>query len=367
MPETVTADIPPEDLDASSDEDFNPTAQPEVDTEESSESEDEAAAVPSRNKGAKKRTRPEVEAELDSGDEATIRERQKRRKKTKGKRDAGEDYVSSDDEAGQGGLVKTRSQRRAEGKEQRPLASLEGARGDIDAIWASMNAPRREDVAPGSILMDAAEKADAIAEKENAGSAGVPKSEEECITIERTYEFAGEIKTEKRRVPKHSEEAKVYLESQAAKKPSKDREGPKGVTDGQDPGKPVLRRPLKRTSRFEPNPIGEVRALPDKLQLRWPRTTDEDGNALEGVAQPAVKAKPEAPVKQVRIKPADKVNTVDKSRMDWAGFVDKEGIAEELDKYGKAKENFVAKNQLLARLDERREEQGRQARIRGQG
>ncbi|KAF2092702.1 hypothetical protein NA57DRAFT_9498, partial [Rhizodiscina lignyota] len=330
-----------EDLDESSDEDFNPAAHADNESASSSESDGggTAAAKATSKKAPKKRKRAELDAALDSGDEETIQERRKKKRKAKGKGKGAagngdeDDFVYSEDEGREGGLIKTRAQRRTEVKERRPLAGIEGATADVDAIWARLSgAPIGG--APGSVLGGKEVDAKGQENKENInGSLG----EEEYITIKRTYEFAGEVKTEERRVPKHSAEAKVYLESQAAKG---DKSADNVVEGTGTEDKLTRRRPVKRPSRFEPNPEGLVRGLPDKLQLRFPRATV-----------------------QVKVKPADKINTVDKSRIDWAGYVDKAGIADELDEYGRAKTNFMERSEFLARSEARREEQGHAARM----
>jgi hypothetical protein len=93
----------------SSDEDFNPIAAP-VD-ESASSSDEEAEAKPVKAKA--KRKAPGDDA-LDSGDEVTIDAIRKRRaKKRKGQHDD-DDLILSADEGGEGGLIKTRAQRRVE-------------------------------------------------------------------------------------------------------------------------------------------------------------------------------------------------------------------------------------------------------------
>jgi hypothetical protein len=95
----------------SSDEDFNPTAAPANDSPSSSEDED-APTKPTKAKG--KRKAP-VDDELDSGDEVTIEQVRKRKaKKRKGQKIDDDDLILSDDEGGDGGLIKTRAQRRVE-------------------------------------------------------------------------------------------------------------------------------------------------------------------------------------------------------------------------------------------------------------
>lgn len=61
-------------------------------------------------------------------------------------------------------------------------------------------------------------------------------------------------------------------------------------------------------------------------------------------------------------KDAKKLNTVEKSAMDWAGFVDKEGIADELDAAGKSKGAYKSRQEFLARVEQKKEEESRRAR-----
>ena len=51
-------------------------------------------------------------------------------------------------------------------------------------------------------------------------------------------------------------------------------------------------------------------------------------------------------------KPA-KLNVLEKSRLDWAGFVDKEGISDELKQHNK--DGYVERQEFLRRSDDRRQ------------
>jgi hypothetical protein len=106
--------IEDDDSDRTSDEDFNPEDGPAGADPEAEISSDEENAAPApakgRKKTARKRGKPDDD-ELDSGDEATIQERKKKRRKG----DKQDEYVFSDDEGGDEGIViKTRSQRLTE-------------------------------------------------------------------------------------------------------------------------------------------------------------------------------------------------------------------------------------------------------------
>jgi hypothetical protein len=343
-----------EQYDSVSDEDFNPDVQ--AAEEESSSSDDEAAptTLGTAKKRGIKRAGDELDADLDSGDEATIKERNKR-KKRKGKGADDEDAADflSDDEGGDGSFVRTRAQRRTEKVECKTLASTRGATVDVDLVWSRLSAipigrPPELEVKP-------------------------EENEDDYITIKRTTKFAGQTTTEEKRVLKSSKEAKIWLEElEAAKRKTakdKENEAPEVQTREQDAEsgetskipKMPLRRPLKRPLKWEPNPTGEVKGLPPNLQLRWPRDK----------LAPATIAMPPLPIPNHRALPAvpttTKLNTVQKSKYDWASYVDKNKLAEELDEYGRSKESYAGRTEFLTRLEHRKEEERLNARTKAAG
>ncbi|KAJ4288453.1 swr complex subunit [Kalmusia sp. IMI 367209] len=326
----------------SSDEDFNPTAA--AADEPSSSDEDDAPAKPTKAKGKRKAAADE---ELDSGDEVTIEAARKRKaKKRKGAKEEEDDLLLSDDGA-EGGLIKTRAQRRVEQKERKPLARTEGATVDVDALWAQMSAaPLKPTPAPLALAADTSRSRDES--RRVAPSQTV--EEEEQVTVKKVYTFAGQRTEEEKQVPRSSLEQ--YL-SDGWK--TADSTTEKKILEGQEAEAkeegPKIRRPLRRPSRFDSNPTGYVRALPTEHQLSWPRKTMVSASAGQESAPP-----PEAP-KAARPEKAQKLNVVDKSRLDWTGFVDKEGIAEELDTHGKTKEAYLGRMEFLAGVEARREEE----------
>ncbi|KAF2176496.1 BCNT-domain-containing protein [Zopfia rhizophila CBS 207.26] len=300
----------------SSDEDFNPTAAP---VDESASSSDEDATKPTKAKG--KRKAP-IDDALDSGDEVTIEAVRKRK----------------------GGLVKTRAQRRVKQKERRPLARTEGATVDVDALWAHMSAaPLKPPQLANPKDSDTLKAQDAA-----PAPAAIDAVEEEQVTVTKVYTFAGQRTTEEKQIPrsaleKHVADGWKAVEIAIEKPPTaaKDSEAWNDL--------PKIRRPLRRPSRFDPNPTGFVRALAPEHQPTWPcksgpiiATEQENAPATE-----TAKARPEK---------AQKLNVVDKSRLDWTGFVDKEGIGEELDTHGKTKEAYLGRMDFLAGVEARREE-----------
>lgn len=181
---------------------------------------------------------------------------------------------------------------------------------------ASNDANRRQD---GFLdTADGARQSDSAAPIDDASA---------MIRIKRTYNFAGRVHTEEKLVARDSAEAKLYLASQGENAPADD-----------TPAKRITRKAFR--SAFEP--LTDLVAQRADLNL--------------GMAA-RLKASKEAQAK--------KLNTVEKSRMDWAGYVDKEGIKDELTLAGKSKESYAAREDFLARSEARRDEDSRRARIAG--
>jgi hypothetical protein len=181
------------------------------------------------------------------------------------------------------------------------------------------------------------------------------EDETDLVSVRKTYTFAGQATTEEKQIPRSNLDK--YLKAgwtsvdgaveQTGEKPAEQ--------DGAEKGKktPRVHRPLRRPSRFDPNPTGYVRALPPEHQLTWPRkATAATAGEQENVPVPEAR-------KSVRPGKPQKLNVVDKSRLDWTGFVDKEGIAEELEVHGKTKEAYLGRMEFLAGVEARREEDRR--------
>lgn len=323
----------------SSDEDFDPDEAPADDAADSSEDED---AAPTERKG--KRKAP-LDDEWDSGDEVTIQAaRNKSKKRKKGSKDQDDDLLLSEDEGGDGGLIKTRAQRAVEKTERRPLARTEGATVDVEALWAQMMSAPLRPVQPAPVQeVSTQDTAPAVTHTTEA------PVDEELLTITKTFVFAGQNTTEEKQVPRSALEkytADGWIPTTAVKPAEAKEATPKD-------GASQVRRPPKRPSRFDPNPTGYVRALAPEHQLTWPRKTTVPTAPPPETITDGLK-KPEK---------ATKLNVVDKSRMDWTGFVDKEGIAAELQEHGKSKDNYMSRRDFLAGVEARREEEGRKGRV----
>ncbi|KAF1914658.1 bucentaur or craniofacial development-domain-containing protein [Ampelomyces quisqualis] len=334
--------------DESQDDDFNPADAPPDDEPSSSDDSDHAPAKPAPRSGKRKAPGDE---ELDSGDEATIQAARKRKsKKQKRGKEAGDagDAMLSD---GDGGLIKTRAQRRVGQVETRPPARTEGATVDVDALWAQMTAAPLKSAPP----VEPRQPDPSLDPAPTATSTKPPPAtveEEEHVSITKTYTFAGQDTTEEKSVPRSHLDKYIsdgWKAVDAAERPAAPSAKPQ-------PNTSKIRRPLRRPSRFDPNPTGYVRTLAPEHQLTYPRAPTANTASGSALMPP-----PELPAKGKD--KTQKLNVVDKSRMDWTGFVDKEGIAEELDTHGKTKEAYLGRMEFLAGVEARREEERKRVKV----
>ncbi|OQO09757.1 hypothetical protein B0A48_05160 [Cryoendolithus antarcticus] len=324
-PESRRRDEDDSDYDEDADEDFAPTtAAGEDDVSSSSEDEDAPANAPQKRK-AKVTFEDE---ELASGDEVTIKERKSKKRK-----------VEKEDEesGGEGGVVRTRAQRAVE-KEQKKLRKAQ-EKGevtvDVDALWAELSAlPIGR---PSRPLPTATDTLIAVGDEDQENQDGT-KAVDKFIKIRRRIAFAGEITEVEEEVPASSAAAQQYLAA-----------NPEG-TDQLNIPTTTLTRPLRRPSSFEPNPLATIRGVPpEKLRPRAPSRTD----VLLATQR----------LEDERKKKAERMSTVQKSALDWRGFVRKEGIESEMEEYGKSKRGFLAREEFLDRVAGKKEEGRRDARL----
>ncbi|KAI0448064.1 bucentaur or craniofacial development-domain-containing protein [Xylaria telfairii] len=317
------------------DSDFAPGAAP---AEDGSESESESGAADDKPTSATPK-RKEIngdaaEGDLEnSGDETIIQKGRKRQKKAK--RCDGD----AEEEGGEGGLIKTRRQRALEKAERKSHAVTGPVTVNVDDLWTRMIAaplipPRndarqdKENRQPGHGGADMTAEATKTAPA-NSNDIDTPG----MIKIKRTYNFAGKVHTEEKLVARDSAEAKLYLASQDPNLASASAE------DEQPRRKP--RKAFR--SIFEP----VVEGLTERADLKLGM------NIRLKLREQQAKAK--------------KLNVVEKSRMDWAGFVDKEGIKDELEMAGKSKESYVSRQDFLHRVEANKEEEARRVRMAGRG
>ncbi|KAF2199382.1 BCNT-domain-containing protein [Delitschia confertaspora ATCC 74209] len=199
-------------------------------------------------------------------------------------------------------------------------------------------------------------------------------TEGEELTVLRVYTFAGQKTAEEKRIPRSS--LGQYLRD-GWKQPTSDvadktkdvdiKTSKSDTVDADDDKQPKLhrplRRPLRRPSRFDPNPSAFVRGLAPEFQLTYPRKPTSSSSSVPAIHvidntqenTPGVTQH----INGLRPYKAQKLNVVDKSRLDWTGYVDQEGIAEELDVHGKGREAYLGRMEFLRGVEARREEERR--------
>lgn len=179
------------------------------------------------------------------------------------------------------------------------------------------------------------------------------EQETDLVSIRKVYTFAGQRTTEEKQVPRSLLEQHLSDGWKTVETTAQASGDVETKEDGAELGeaKPKIRRPLRRPSRFDANPAGFVRTLPPEHQLTWPRK-------ITATAEQENRPVLDAP-KTARPEKAQKLNVVDKSRLDWTGFVDKEGIGEELATHGKTKEAYLGRMEFLAGVEARKEEERR--------
>ena len=225
-------------------------------------------------------------------------------------------------------------------EERKPLAKIDGATVDVNALWEKMNAP---DTDSGLMPSQNGNKTPMPAEDEKLTEPEKPEIQEkpetqfpeEFVKIKRTYKFAGEMITEEKVVPKDSAEAKIHLASEG-------HADTVTAAEMEDPSSAKairIRRPLRKLSRFDPNPTGTIQKSWEKRAI--PETADAAN--IKG----------------------PKINTVEKSRLDWASYVDQAGIKDELKVHSRAKEGYHGRMEFLDRVGAKQDEERRNARLKG--
>lgn len=237
-------------------------------------------------------------------------------------------------------------------EERKPLARIDGATIDVDALWAQMNVPDSEiGQAPAqeTTKQDEAPPTNDVEmrDQENVTQPSATAQEkrsqtqypDEMVKIKRKYKFAGEIITEDKVVPRDSAEAKLFFSGGQDGEAVEATEEDIATRNAAARHTIRLRRPLRKVSRFDPNPTGVIK----KSWEKQPATEAGQGENARG----------------------PKINTVEKSRLDWANYVDRAGISDELRVHSKAKEGFLGRMDFLDRVDAAREEERRNARLKG--
>lgn len=310
--------IDEDDYDEEADSDFDESVSDAGSGSSSDQDESTRKSAKADKKLVASSKKPLIE-ELDSGDEATIKECKKSRKKHKRKEGG---HGSSDEEPTEEWRAKTRSMRVHEQgeRQKRKVADIKSSTIDVNKIWEELNKPGP--LPPVRIEDDQDERSTSKEQNENADGP-TALAAEEMITIKRQFKFAGEVHVEEKTVPKSSAEARLWLSQQEHKK------------SAAEESHNARQRPLRRISRFDPN-----------------------HSNLESFKNNLIKAQPDS-------FKGPKLNVIEKSKMDWASHVDAEGLKEELDVHAKAKDAYLNRMDFLGEVELRQEEDARLARQKG--
>lgn len=239
----------------------------------------------------------------------------------------------------------------SEETKKQDISNASGATIDIDEVWARINRPREHYLSskPPEHFSDSENippSGEQPASKDLPSILQAPSSER-TITIPHIYIFAGEQHTSTKTVPISSPEAQAYLAS-------KDKASPTATG-------PPLRRPLARKNLLEPNPnlLIKGREVPPRPDL--PTSIGGKGTQHLGTN------KKTSQWEVGKDKKAKKLNTVEKSKLDWEAEVERQGIREELEKAEKSGESYLGRREFLDRVVGKGEEEMRLARLKQAG
>ncbi|KAK4699496.1 hypothetical protein P7C70_g6764, partial [Phenoliferia sp. Uapishka_3] len=190
----------------------------------------------------------------------------------------------------------------------------------VDDLWASFNAPE---------------------DQGTSASAEVAKVSPKKIKITVQYDFVGETIMQEKEVLEDSEEAKVWLAKQKSLPPASiakslpDLKGKGPSTSAEDALFGGAEEPTDHTNITPTPPIAPLEPLKPK-----PGPKRAKSGGLSSLAASLGK-------------PA-KLNTLEKSKLDWKKFVDKEDLSDDLTKA--RKDGYLEKQDFLQRTEARREE-----------
>ncbi|RKF76955.1 SWR1-complex protein 5 [Golovinomyces cichoracearum] len=322
---------------SSEDSDFDPDRIPKEESDKSSnegsESEDytKDASISQKIRLSQK-INEKFETKNSRNKTVNVRTRKTRNEK---KKELSNDVDVDRDARGEGLFVKTRSKLAQEKSQMKDSNAVQAsATIDVDAVWEAMKMGKplpylKESPALNSELSQSHQPDESIDrhEKIRLPSQILDDAHDSTITINRVYKFAGKTHSEQKVVASNSAEAKLYLQTNPDN------------SDAAPSPKPKRRPKLARRSKFEPVNEAILQRSDLCLGIKKKILTSVDPSSSE-----------------------KKLNTVEKSALDWASFVDKEGIAHQLDAAGKSKDAFKARQEFLARVEQKKEYESRRAR-----
>ncbi|KAG0081101.1 swr complex subunit [Podila epicladia] len=224
----------------------------------------------------------------------------------------------------------------------------------LDALWAEMNAP--------VVKQSLSKRTEYVTTSHgtNGSSSSSTGVSSKMVTITTSYEFAGETVTVTKDVPEDSKEAKEFAQKNLANGSI-----PPGTSSDQSAPQPTSIEATSSTLSTD-----TIYSTPE------PGSTDPVKNEEKPSQGPKIVTRPsildslskKGPVRYVRkkstldelaatygVKKPAKLNTLEKSKLDWNQFVGKEGIEDELKHHNK--DGYMEKVAFLQRTDARRDQE----------
>ncbi|KAL6942259.1 hypothetical protein ACO0QE_003428 [Hanseniaspora vineae] len=237
-------------------------------------------------------------------------------------------YKSIESGGTAGGLVKTRRARLLE-KEAEQKQKYDNVNqhlvttSNVSSVWDNLKKRanvRLQTTTPVSALREATQPDENTRDSHPTfGETNETNDMSNKIKIKRTYEFAGQQHTEEKYVLKNSAEAKEYLHS------------------------------LKFNSSLESSSTSDL----NKDDKSKGETKERQNGKISGLRRPLKRPPILEKIIAGSLKP--KLSTLEKSKMDWAGFVDNEGIYDELQQNNKA--GYMQRQEFLHRVDKHKDVQ----------
>ncbi|KAF9998613.1 Craniofacial development protein 1 [Entomortierella chlamydospora] len=243
----------------------------------------------------------------------------------------------------------------------------------IDALWAELNTPISKPNSRPELLT-------AAVSSSTSGSKPEASSSSKMVTITTTYDFAGETITVTKDVPEDSKEAKEFtrknkgantsLASQDVTEKSRSDQASSSISISSTT-KPMSPSP---STANDSAPSTDTNLTPDPSDSAATSTPSSESatatiSTNSGGSRPSMLdslAQKSKPVRYVRkksildelaatygVKKPPKMNTLEKSKLDWKNFVGKEGIEDELKHHNK--DGYMEKVAFLQRTDEHRD------------
>ena len=246
-----------------------------------------------------------------------------------------------------GGLVKTRRARLQEAEEERDrlrrkrqyddeLRRSEGVSSSVASIWKELQSEANKRLKKGfgandSVLADRNVQ-DSFSDDSGDIPPGIKRPlQQEKIVIDRTYRFAGESIHEHKVVNKYSAEGQEYLRNLTLQDQKRQQ------------------RQQEQGTKSSTHDRGEISHTEEQL-MKHPKQGQSDGTALKlrrPLRRPPILEK----IIAGSLKP--KLNTLEKSKLDWVKYVDEEGITDELALHNK--DGYLARQDFLSAVEANKE------------